>query len=174
MSNSLLQIVGQLRASKLEHVRACVEPDDVLVLLGYFESHGYLAEDAIAALEAEAAAGQGVYFDFLKNRKLTPRQAKELSDADAVALRNDYSAYLLTPEGIKVKGEEKAAKEKADHDAALAAKAAEDKAAADKAAEEDKQAAANAAAAKTAEAENAKVAAAAAAAEKKADKEIKK
>lgn len=45
------QIADQLRATNYEHVRAVLEPDDVMVLLDYLEGQGFVAVGAEVAPE---------------------------------------------------------------------------------------------------------------------------
>lgn len=54
--NTVAQITDQLRACNFEHVRAVVEPDDVMVLIDYLEGQGFISAEAQAVLDAEAEA----------------------------------------------------------------------------------------------------------------------
>lgn len=53
--STVQQIADQLRASNFEHVRAIIEPDDVMVLIDYLESQGFISAEARAAAEAAKA-----------------------------------------------------------------------------------------------------------------------
>lgn len=54
--NTVAQITDQLRACNFEHVRAVVEPDDVMVLIDYLEGQGFISAEAQAVLDTEANA----------------------------------------------------------------------------------------------------------------------
>lgn len=114
MSNTVHDITDQLRASSFEHVRAVIEPDDVLVLLAYLEDRGFISKEAREALETD----NKVYEDFLKSRKLTVEKSHELTADEQAALMADYNDYLASPEGQKaVEAERVAAEKKAEEEA---------------------------------------------------------
>ncbi len=56
--STLRQIADHLRASNSEHVRAILEPDDVMVLIDNLESQGFISAEAQAAKDAEAQAAK--------------------------------------------------------------------------------------------------------------------
>lgn len=53
--NTVGQIADQLRACNFEHVRAVLEPDDVMVLTAYLEGQGFISAEALAKHETENA-----------------------------------------------------------------------------------------------------------------------
>ena len=133
--STMHEITEQLRASNFEHVRAVIEPDDVMVLLAFLEKQGFLSAEGIAALEAEANENSGTYYAFLQSKGLEIDKAPNVSgvDDEHAAHRAEYVRWLATDEGKKAVEKEaagKAAAGKADADAKAKADADAEKAAA--------------------------------------------
>lgn len=83
MSN-MMQIADQVRACNSDHVRAVIEPDDVMVLLDYLEGQGFLSSEGMEAK---------VYARFLKSKGVLPEHVQTQEEQDASKM--EYEAFRV-------------------------------------------------------------------------------